>query len=236
MMFPVAILAGGLATRLRPMTEDIPKALIEVAGKPFIEHQLELLQQYGCQRVVLCVGFLGEMIEAALGNGQRWGMDISYVYDGKSLLGTGGALLKAMPFLGEKFFVLYGDSYLDCDYLAIEKAFVDSGKLGLMTVFRNKNQWDGSNILFRDKRILRYDKQSPTSDMEYIDYGLGVLSSKVLEAYPLETVIDLANIYQDLVARDELAGLEVDQRFYEVGSPAGLDEMKQYFSMKEKLV
>lgn len=235
MMLPVAILAGGLATRLRPLTEKIPKALIEVGGKPFIEHQLDLLQRSGCQRVVICVGFLGEMIETALGNGKKWGMDIYYVYDGKSLLGTGGALLKAAPYLGENFFVLYGDSYLNCDYLVIEKAFIESGKQGLMTVFRNKNQWDGSNILFKNKKIVSYNKQSPTSDMEYIDYGLGVFSSNVLASYSRDTFIDLANIYQELVAGDELAGFEVDQRFYEIGSPAGLDEMKGCFSVKEQM-
>jgi len=136
MSLPVAILAGGLATRLRPLTERIPKSLVEVAGKPFAEHQIELLRRNGIMSVVFCVGYLGEQIEETLGDGCRWGITIRYVYDGPSLLGTGGAVRRALPALGDGFMVLYGDSYLDCDYAAVERAFWASGKLGLMTVFR----------------------------------------------------------------------------------------------------
>ena len=235
MSLTVAILAGGVATRLRPLTKRIPKALVDIAGKPFVEHQLELLRRHGLNRVVLCVGYLGKMVEAALGDGSRWDMDIKYVFDGKILLGTGGALRKALPLLGENFLVVYGDSYLDCDYAAVEKSFVASGKLGLMTVFRNADQWDRSNILFTKGRIVRYDKQHSTPDMQYIDYGLGALQSKVFDAYPPDTVIDLAAIYQDLLARDELAGFEVTQRFYEIGSPVGLDETRRYFLQRSRL-
>jgi NDP-sugar pyrophosphorylase family protein len=230
MTLPVAILAGGLATRLRPLTEKIPKALVGVAGKPFIEWQLELLRRNRLNQAVLCVGYLGEMVEAALGTGERWGMDLKYVYDGKTLLGTGGALRKALPLLGERFFVLYGDAYLECDYAAVEEAFVSSGKSGLMTLFRNDNQWDRSNTLFVDGRIIRYDKQRPTSEMRHIDYGLGILKAKVVEAYPADTPIDLTTIYQDLIARGDLASYEVTQRFYEVGSQQGLEEIRRYLS------
>jgi len=231
---PVAILAGGLATRLRPLTERIPKALVDVAGKPFVEHQLDLLRRRGVNRIVLCVGYLGDMVEAALGDGSRWGIDVRYAFDGETLLGTGGALRKALPLLGERFLVLYGDSYLDCDYAAVEEAFVASGKLGLMTVFRNANQWDRSNVVFTDGRIVRYDKRTPTPDMAYIDYGLGALQAKAFDAYPTELAIDLATIYQGLLARNELAGFEVTQRFYEVGSPAGLEETQRYILAKER--
>lgn len=234
MTLPVAILAGGLATRLRPLTERIPKALVDVAGKPFIEHQLDLLRRHGVNRIVLCVGYLGDMVEAALGDGSRWGIDLRYAFDGETLLGTGGALRKALPLLGERFLVLYGDSYLDCDYRAVEAAFVASGKLGLMTVFRNADRWDRSNVVFTDGRIVRYDKRRPTPDMAYIDYGLGALRAKAFDAYPTETAIDLAAIYQGLLARDELAGFEVTQRFYEVGSPDGLEETQRYLLAKER--
>ena len=183
MTLPVAILVGGLATRLRPVTDKIPKALVEVAGKPFVIHQLELLQRHALNRVVFCLGYLGEMVETTLGNGSRWGMELDYISDGERLLGTGGALHKAIPLLGKEFFVLYGDTYLDCDYAAVEEAFVASKKLGLMTVFRNANQWDRSNILFTDGRIIHYDKQNPTSEMQHIDYGLGILSAKIFENY-----------------------------------------------------
>lgn len=232
MSLSVAILAGGTATRLRPLTERIPKALVDVAGKPFVRHQLELLHRHGYNRVVLCVGYLGEMIKAALGDGGGWGMNLSYVFDGERLLGTGGALRKAIPLLGEKFLVLYGDTYLDCDYAAVEAAFLKSGKPGLMTVLQNNNRWDRSNLFFVNGRIVRYDKRKPDSEMQYIDYGLGALQAKVLEGYSTDTVIDLAQIYQDLLARNELAGFEVTQRFYEIGTPEGLDETRRY--LKER--
>lgn len=234
MMLPVAILAGGLATRLRPLTERIPKVLVEIAGRPFVEHQLELLRRHGIKRVVLCVGYLGEMVEASLGDGARWDLDLKYVYDGKILLGTGGALRRALPLLGERFLILYGDAYLRCDYAAIGEAFTASGKRGLMTVFHNANRWDRSNILFSGGKIVRYDKQHPTPEMEYIDYGLGALQANVFDGYPTDTPVDLAMIYQDLVTQGELAGYEVTERFYEIGSPAGLEETRQYFQMEEK--
>lgn len=235
MTLPVAILAGGLATRLRPLTERIPKALVDVGGKPFAEHQLGLLRRHGVNRAVLCVGYLGERVKAALGDGGRWGIDVQYAFDGETLLGTGGALRQALPLLGERFLVLYGDAYLDCDYRAVEEAFITSGKLGLMVVFRNANQWDRSNVVFADGRIVRYDKRCSTPDMAYIDYGLGALQAKAFDAYPKDTAIDLAAIYQGLLARNELAGFEVTQRFYEVGSPAGLEETRRYLSAKERL-
>jgi len=232
MSLPVAVLAGGLATRLRPLTERIPKSLVEVAGQPFAVHQLELLRRHGLTQIVFCVGYLGEMLQAALGDGSTWGVDLSYVFDGARLLGTGGALRKALPFLGEAFFVLYGDSYLECDYVAVERTFWASGRLGLMTVYRNDDQWDRSNVLLHHDRILRYNKHSRTPDMRHIDYGLGVLRANVFDVYPPDTVIDLATIYQDLIAQDQLAAFEVTQRFYEIGSPAGLAETERYLADK----
>src|SRR5687767_5305656 len=143
--FPVAILAGGLATRLHPLTESIPKALVKIHGEPFLAHQLRLLRNRGIDRVTMCTGFLGEMIEEYLGNGERFGIRVSYSHDGPVLLGTGGAIRRALPLLDEKFFVLYGDSYLPCDYAAVQNAFLDSARPGLMTVYRNQGQWDSSN-------------------------------------------------------------------------------------------
>jgi len=233
MSLPIAILAGGLATRLRPLTEHIPKSLIQVAGKPFAVHQIELLRQNNITQIVLCVGYLGEQIQATLGDGRRWGVRLTYVFDGPTLLGTGGALRRARPWLGEAFLVMYGDSYLECDYAAVERAFLSSGKLGLMTVFRNDDQWDRSNVLFHEGRIVRYDKRQRVPEMQHIDYGLGALRAQALDAYPEGTVLDLATIYQDLITRDELAGFEVTRRFYEIGSETGLKETQQYLSHKE---
>ena len=230
MSLPIAILAGGMATRLGALTEQVPKVLLEVAGRSFAAHQLELLRRHGLERVVFCVGHLGEQVREALGDGTAWGMDLQYVFDGPRLLGTGGALRQALPLLGEAFLVMYGDSYLECDFAAVQRAFQASGKLGLMTVFENADHWDRSNVLFAGGRILRYDKHRPTPDMRHIDYGLGGLHAQVLDAYPAGVWLDLAAVYQALVARGQLAGYEVAQRFYEIGSPAGLEETRRYLS------
>ena len=232
MSLPIAILAGGRATRLRPLTEHIPKSLVEVAGKPFAVHQVELLRRHGVTEIVFCVGYLGEQVQAALGDGSRWDAHLTYVFDGPALLGTGGALRRALPWLGQAFLVMYGDSYLECDYGAVERTFLDSGKLGLMTVFRNEDQWDRSNVLFDEGRIVCYDKQRRAPNMRHIDYGLGILQAQVFDRYPEGSVIDLVAIYQSLIAQGELAGFEVAQRFYEIGSPTGLQETHQYLSQQ----
>jgi NDP-sugar pyrophosphorylase family protein len=223
--WPVAILAGGLATRLRPVTEKIPKALIEVAGQPFLSHQLRLLQSSGIRKIVLCLGYRGEMIEHEFGNGSQPGVELSYSFDGPELLGTGGAIRKALPLLNKRFLVLYGDSYLPIDYAAPVRAFLDSSKLGLMTVFRNEGRWDTSNVWFRDGVIRSYDKKEQTPEMRYIDYGLGIFDATAFAGRPANEAFDLADIYQDLIARNELAGYEVKQRFYEIGSREGLAEL-----------
>jgi N-acetyl-alpha-D-muramate 1-phosphate uridylyltransferase len=230
MSLPVAILAGGLATRLRPLTERMPKILIDIQERPFAEHQLELLQKGGIRHVVYCVGHLGEQVQSALGDGSRWGMQFDYVFDGPRLLGTGGALRRALARLGDSFFVLYGDSYLPCDYSAVEAAFVNGGKRGLMTVCRNENRWDRSNVEFADGAICRYDKRVQTPTMRHIDYGLGVLRAAALERYSGDEPLDLASVYQDLLAEGELVGYEVAGRFYEIGSTAGIAELGEYLS------
>jgi NDP-sugar pyrophosphorylase family protein len=230
---PVAILAGGLGTRLRPITETIPKVLVEVAGKSFAVHQIELLRSRGIREIIFCVGHLGEKVKETLADGSFWGVHLDYVFDGPLPLGTGGALRKALPLLGEAFFVMYGDSYLECDYSAIEQAFWANGKLGLMTIYRNNDRWDLSNVIFRQGRIVSYDKKHRTPDMQYIDYGLGILKARALETYPDGQPLDLADVYKALIRRDQLAGYEVTQRFYEIGSPAGLEETRHYLSQKE---
>ena len=223
--WPVAILAGGLATRLRPVTEKIPKALIEVAGQPFLAHQLRLLQSAGIRKAVLCLGYRGEIIERTFRDGSGLGMELRYSFDGPQLLGTGGAIRKALSLLGKQFLVLYGDSYLPIDYAAPARAFRASGKPGLMTVFRNEGRWDTSNVAFADGVIKSYDKNQQTSDMRYIDYGLGVFDAAAFSEYPADKAFDLADVYRDLIARNELAGFEVTQRFYEIGSREGLAEL-----------
>ena len=223
--WPIAILAGGLATRLRPITQTIPKALISIAGQPFLAHQLRLLQTAGIRKVVLCVGYLGDMIEREFGDGSSFGVEMSYSYDGPDLLGTGGALKKALPLVGDRFLVLYGDSYLPIDYAAPSRAFAASGKLALMTVFRNEDRWESSNVWFENGEIKCYDKCKRTPEMKHIDYGLGLVRAEALARWPDERSFDLADVYQDLIGRKALAGYEVEQRFYEVGSPRGIAEL-----------
>ncbi|HEY1264636.1 MAG TPA: sugar phosphate nucleotidyltransferase [Terriglobales bacterium] len=222
-MLPIAILAGGLATRLHPITEKIPKSLIEIHGEPFIAHQLRLLRAGGIERAVLCVGHLGEMVRDAVGDGSAFGITVDYSFDGPDLLGTAGAICKALPRLGGAFFVIYGDSYLPCRYTDVERAFLDSEALALMTVFQNWGKWDASNVEFQDGKILAYDKKNHTPRMHFIDYGLGVFRAEAFSSLPGGRH-DLATLYQDLLGRRQLAGFEVRERFYEIGSPAGLQE------------
>jgi NDP-sugar pyrophosphorylase family protein len=225
---PAVVLAGGLATRLRPVTESIPKALVEVAGRPFIEHQLALLRRNGIRRVVLCLGYLGEQIQARLGDGTAHGIELAYSFDGEQLLGTGGALRRAAPLLGDVFWVMYGDSYLDIDYPSVLEYFAGHDARGLMTVLHNGNRWDRSNVIFRDGQLLRYDKHAQDAAMAYIDYGAALLWREVLERIPPAQPYDLAELYSALVAERQMIGYEVTQRFYEIGSHAGLAETQAY--------
>ncbi|MBG0744586.1 MAG: nucleotidyltransferase family protein [Cylindrospermopsis raciborskii KL1] len=230
-MLPVAILAGGLATRLRPITEKIPKALVPVAGKPFIYHQLTYLRDQGIDRVVLCIGYLGQMIQDVVGDGTEFGLSVSYSLDGPVLLGTGGAMKQASHLLEESFFVLYGDSFLPIDFSAVENSFLSSGKPALMTILHNGDRWDKSNVLFRNGKLEEYNKRYPRTEMEFIDYGLGILSKSVFEYYT-DYPLDLADVYHSLSLEGNLLGYEVHERFYEIGSIPGLKETETYFLRK----
>jgi len=229
-LYPVAILAGGLATRLQPLTASTPKALIDVNGEPFIAHQLRLLRSRGIERVVVCAGHLGEMTQRWVGDGGRFGVRIEFSFDGERRLGTGGAIKRALPRLGPSFFVLYGDAYLPCDYRRVQQAFLDSGRLALMTVFRNDDRWDRSNVELRDSRLVAYDKIRRSPRMHHLDYGLGVFRARAFDDVPAETPHDLATLYQALLARGELAAWEAEQRFYEIGSLEGLEETRRYLA------
>ena len=224
-MIPVAILAGGLATRMRPHTETLPKSLLEVAGQPFLAHQLRELSRQGIQQVVLCVGHLAKQIEEFAGDGSTFGLQVAYSKEEGSLLGTGGALRKALPLLGEEFFVLYGDSWLEIDYTAVYQAFKESALPALMTVFRNEGHWDTSNVELQAGQIQLYSKVQRNERMSHIDYGLGILTRAPLEAYPEQQTFDLVEVYEQLSRQHRLASYEATQRFYEIGSPSGLEEL-----------
>lgn len=226
---PVAILAGGLATRLRPVTERIPKSLVPVAGKPFLARQLALLHARGIRHAILCVGHLGEMIQRDFGT-EAFGIKLDYAFDGPKLLGTGGAIKRALPLLGPEFFVLYGDSYLPIEYRPVSDFFHASGKLGCMTVFHNEGRYDTSNVVFADNEIKVYDKKNRVPEMRHIDYGLSLFKAAAFDSFPADQPFDLADVMSRLVRENQLAGFQVHERFYEIGSPAGLAELEQFFA------
>lgn len=235
---PVALLAGGLATRLRPITEKIPKALVEVAGAPFIDHQLALLRRHGIRRVVMCLGYRGEMVRDHCGDGSRYGMTLDYAFDGDKLMGTGGAIARAKPYLQSRdhdiLWVMYGDSYMDIDYAAVLSAFAahPARPLGLMTVLRNGDRWDKSNVVYRDGQLVRYDKKNRTPDMDYIDYGVALLRMEAVHRIPTDRPFDLAELYTALVKERQMIGYEVAERFYEIGTPESLEEARLYLQSR----
>lgn len=229
-ILPVAILAGGIARRLYPVTVGRPKALVEVNGEPFLMHQLRLLKSKGVTRVVLCLGHLGEIIE-------DWArkhapLPVEFSHDGPNLLGTAGAVKKALPLLGSAFCMMYGDSYLPCDFAAVRDAFVRSRKRALMVVYQNEDRWDKSNVEYAGGRILAYDKANRTERMHHIDYGLAVFHASAFEGVPPGVEYDLARLYRDLLAQGELAGYEVHERFYEIGSFEGIRDLSKFLSRR----
>ncbi len=229
-LYPVVLLAGGLATRLRPITEKIPKALVTVAGQPFIVHQLRLLESHGVRSVLILAWYRGEMIRDFVGDGSQFGLNVQYSFEGDHPLGTAGAIRFALPLLNGPFFVLYGDSFLPCDYAGIQAHFDRHSQPGLMTVYRNEGKWDTSNVEMGNGQILCYNKQKRTPRMEFIDYGLGIFQPNVFASLAPGQSFDLAEIYQRLVDAKQLLAYEVEQRFYEVGSFEGLHELDELLS------
>ena len=218
----VCILAGGRGRRLGPRVNDVPKPLLEVGGKPFLLHQLGLLARHGAARVVLCVGYLGERIRERMGS-SRFGLRIEYSFDAPGLDGTLGAIRRAEHLLGDRFLVLYGDTYLRLDYRAAADEWLRSGRLGLMVVLRNDGQWDESNTVYADGRVIEHDKWTRTSRMRWIDYGLGGLHAEALDQVDVSER-DLSSLYKRLAELGVLCGYEARERFYEIGRPESLAE------------
>lgn len=225
---PVVILAGGLATRLGETARTVPKCLLDVAGEPFLFHQLRRLKAEGIESVLLCVSHLGEQVVAAAGDGSAFGLHLDYAFDGPVRAGTAGAIKRVLPRLPDEFFVLYGDSLLTCPFAPVQAAFLSSDAAALMTVYRNDGQWDASNVEFVAGRILAYDKVHRTSRMKHIDYGLGLFRQHAFDHVPVDLPHDLAEVYQRALRDGRLAGREVGERFYEIGSHAGLQETREY--------
>jgi NDP-sugar pyrophosphorylase family protein len=218
----VCILAGGRGERLGPRVTDLPKPLLEVGGQPFLFHQLRLLARHGARRVVLCVGYLGERILERVGS-RRFGLRIEYSFDAPELDGTLGAIRRARDLLGDRFLVLYGDTYLRLDYRAAADEWRRSGCRGLMVVLRNEGRWDQSNTVYADGRIIAYEKAKPASAMKWIDYGLGGLEGGALELVPASER-DLSSLYKRLAELGDLCGYEAHERFYEIGRPESFAE------------
>jgi NDP-sugar pyrophosphorylase family protein len=228
MALPVAILAGGLGTRMRPQTLVVPKAMLEVAGEPFAAHQLRLLARFGYSQVVFLVGYLGNVIEEFVGDGSRFGLEVTYVYDGDRPLGTAGAVVKALPQLGDAFLLTFGDAYLRVDHAAVERVFETAGTEGLMTIFRSDERGEAPNVEYSGGFVRAYEKKAPLPKMEYIDYGLSVFRSHAFARIAPDTPADLTEINQDLIGRGQLTGYIVEHRPFEIGSPRGLEETERF--------
>ena len=229
----VAILAGGLATRLGSLTREQPKSMVRVHGRPFLEYQLENLSHDGVRDVVLCIGHLGEQIEERFEDGRRFGVNIKYSHEGERLLGTAGALKNAVRLLDSEFFVMYGDSYLFLDYNAIMAYFRGHNKLGLMVVYQNRDLYDKSNVMAENGIVKVYNKSKKSDKMIYIDYGASILRKETLELVPPDEIYPLDNLFASLVEHGELLAYEVYDRFYEIGSPQGLREFEKYISERK---
>lgn len=227
-MPPVAVLSGGLGSRLYPITKTIPKNLIEVAGRPFVAHQLELFARRGIREVVLCLGNLGEQVEAYVKDGSRFGLSVRYSHDGNILRGTGGAVLGALPLLGPRFLVTYGDSYLNVPYGEIVESFLTRRVDALMTVYRNEGAWDISNVEYEEGWVRAYDKKKLTSRMRHIDYGLLALRPEIFSGWEKQEKFDLSDLLTPMAASGQLAGYETTFRFYEIGSRQGILDFTDY--------
>lgn len=228
-----AVIAGGLGTRLGALTKDIPKPLVPVAGRPFLDHQLKLLKAGGVDKVVLCIGHLGEQIQAFVGDGSRWGLEVAYSLDGPTLLGTGGSLKKAAPLLEERFLLTWGDSYLEIEHRKVWASFLATGLPAMMVVWRNQGAKEPSNVRLEGERVGDYDKWSPGPEFDCIDYGLSALGKEVLQAIPEGEPHAIEEVFRDLARRGELGAYVVERAFMEIGSPAGLAELEAHLRAQE---
>lgn len=231
----VVILAGGLATRLGNLAKKIPKSLININGTPFIIHQLNYLKSQGFKDIHLCLGHKKEQIIDLLKQNNNLGINLSFSYDGKYPLGTGGALLNALSYLDNNFFLQYGDTFLPINYTDVSDFFNQNINYNILTVFKNENEHDKSNIILDKNEIIKYDKELNENNMRYIDYGLSILKKVSLNDYDSNGFIDLSSIYQSLIKKKVMISFEVFQRFYEIGKPSGIEETKKYLSLTNKI-
>jgi NDP-sugar pyrophosphorylase family protein len=223
------VLAGGLGTRMAAITgANTPKVLLPVAGRPFIDFKLASLAAEGIERVVLLLGHGASLIADHVGSGARYGLRVMCRSDGPVLLGTGGAIRRALDVLGSVFWVTYGDTYLRVPMGEIEGAFGVGNPEGMMTVLRNRDRWDQSNLRVEQRLVVEHRKGAAPGTYEYIDYGLAILGRETLEAFPAESPFDLEQAFQRLIARRRMGAYVVSQRFYEIGSPEGYRQTDEF--------
>jgi NDP-sugar pyrophosphorylase family protein len=232
-MIKVAILAGGLGKRLGSLTLDTPKSMININNKPFIEWQLNLLSKKGVREVVLCTSHHSQIIKDYVKDGKRFNIEVKYSDDGPGQLGTGGAIKNAIELLGDSFMVIYGDSYLDIDFAEVEKGFGDSNLPAMMTIYKNKGKYDLSNVLFETSIIKKYSKNKVNSNFQHIDFGLSLFKREVFNEIKEGSYFDLADLCEELAENGKLAGFEVKNRFYEVGSKEGIEDFLKYIEKDE---
>ena len=231
----MVILCGGLATRLRSLTKDTPKSMIQIKSKPFLEYQIEELKRHSITDIVLCVGYLSDQIEKHFGNGEKFGVNICYSSDKKNPLGPIGALKKAEQLLKDTFFIIYGDSYVFVDFNKVYSYFQEQNKLALMVVYQNFDRYDTSNLIVKNGRVIRYGGQN-TKDMTYVDYGVSLFRKKTLNNVPKDTFYSTNDLFSDLIKQKELLAFEVKKRFYHIGTPEALAEFKKYIETKKKRI
>ncbi|MCR5651455.1 MAG: HAD-IIIA family hydrolase [Lachnospiraceae bacterium] len=233
----VVVMMGGVGSRLGSLVKDTPKPLLPVCGRPFFEYELDLLKAAGFRSFLFLTGYLSSEIEECFGDGKSYGVEIRYRKDGTDengepeLLGTGGAIRNALDMLEEDFLLVYADSFMDIDYReAVCRYFSEKekGALSLMTLLHNGGRFDKSNVIWRDGKIVLYDKNDPSPDMDYIDYGVNMFSRSVFDSYSEGAVFDLSEVQHSLSENGRLAGLVVDKRFYEIGRPESYKEFEIY--------
>lgn len=224
----MVILCGGLATRLGNLAKTVPKSMIPIEGKPFLEYQIENLKKHSFKEIILCVGHLSEKIEECFGDGSKFGVNIKYSHDGEKPLGPIGAVKNAEPLLDDKFFIMYGDSYLTVDFQKAYSFFNKNNKLGLMIVYKNKDKYDKSNIKIKDNMVVGYGEK----DAVYIDYGTSILRKKALNIVTKNTFFTTGELFTKLIEKQELLCFEAKERFYHIGNPNALEEFRSFIRSK----
>lgn len=224
----IVIFCGGLATRLGSLAKKTPKSMMDINGKPFLKYQIKNVSKFGIKDIVLCVGHLSEQIIDYFENGEKFGVNITYSHDGERPLGPIGALKKAAHLLKNDFFIMYGDSYLSVDFNDVYTFHKKHDKPACMVVYKNQDKYDKSNLIIKENLVVGYGDKDRTKDMIYIDYGTSILSKKTLDSLKEDTFYSTGDFFSKLIKNNELLAYEIKNRFYHIGNPDALEELKQH--------